>query len=390
MRRTARDAALEQHYSDNGAPVERVRSGVLRVSEVTRVAVRWLWPGWLPRAKLVVLDGDPGLGKSTLTTDLAARVSTGSPMPDKSRLDRPASVVILTAEDGIGDTLRPRLEAAGADLDRIYVVETFDDDEGLPRFPQLPRDVDALQAVVEECSAALVIIDPIVAFLGKIDTNKDAEVRQALAPLARMADATEATVLFVRHLNKGGAGSALYRGGGSIGFIAACRAGLVVAADPDDDKRRVLAVSKSNLAERPASLAFRLVNDEEHECARVQFDGKSEHNADALLNAGMGGSALAEAREFLAETLADGPLPAKEVEALAKAEHISKATLRRAASGRVDKTKGKADQGGVWVWSLIDSPPPPPLNTFEQVEHVLPTDEGKVLNLTKVTTGERP
>src|SRR5262249_45612603 len=141
--------------------------------------VRWLWPGWLPRGKITVLDGDPGLGKSTLLLDLAARVSAGRAMPDGSPGLR-AGVCILSAENALTDTVRPRLEAAGADLSRVHALETVcrpGQDMGRP--PALPRDLRLLEKSVRLSQSRLLIIDPFVAFLGRgVDAAQDQDVRR--------------------------------------------------------------------------------------------------------------------------------------------------------------------------------------------------------------------
>ena len=228
------------------------------LSEVEPEQVEWLWPGRLPLGKLAVLDGDPGLGKSALTLDLAARVSAGLELPDGSRCG-PAGVVLLSAEDGLEDTIRPRLDAAGADTERIVALSMIGVGTRAERLVSLTQDLDAIEAAIRRVGAALVVIDPLMAFLtGKTDSHKDQDIRRALAPLAALAERTGAAVLIVRHLNKSAGGNALYRGGGSIGIIGAARAGLVVAPDPEDPERRILAANKHNLSGAAPSLVFRV------------------------------------------------------------------------------------------------------------------------------------
>ena len=162
---------------------------LIRLEDVKREKVRWLWEGWIPLAKLTVLDGDPGLGKSLTTLDITARVSTGRPMPDGSRgdLKDPESVVIMSAEDGLGDTIRPRLEAAGADCERIFALQAIGEGDDA-RLPDL-TDLDAVRESVQQHDAKLVIIDPLMAFLpSDSDAHRDQDVRRILAPLARLAE----------------------------------------------------------------------------------------------------------------------------------------------------------------------------------------------------------
>jgi hypothetical protein len=327
-----------------------------QVGEISRERVRWLWPGRIPFGKVSVIDGDPGLGKSTVMLDLIARVSTASPLPDgNGGPSLPMHSIILSAEDSISDTIRPRLEAHGANLDRVTVFRGVNDREG-PRPPELPGDLDRLAGLMDECEARLVTIDPLMAFLaGAIDAHRDQDVRHALHALAVTAERTEAAFVIVRHLNKMPGGSALYRGGGSIGIIGAARAGMVIAPDPSDENRRVLAVTKSNLAVKPPSLAYRLVPHQPLDCARVKWEGEIALSADALLNPPRE-TKRDEAAEFLEDALADGPQPARTLFELAEDNGISEKTLRRAKSALDVEAfrRGKDGEvgGGAWWWKL--------------------------------------
>jgi RecA-family ATPase len=234
------------------AVTEAPRLVVRRVADVPRERVEWLWARYVPVGKVVVLDGDPGLGKSTVTADLAARITAGKPMPDGSGGGDPSDVVLVSAEDGLADTIRPRLELAGADLRRVAVVDALELPDGRSAPLELPGDLDQLEAVVRDVRAALVTIDPLVAFLaGTVNANRDQDVRRALHPVRDMAERTGAAILVVRHLRKAATDTAVQRGGGSIGIIGAARVGLMVARDPADADRRILAVTKSNVGPIP-------------------------------------------------------------------------------------------------------------------------------------------
>ncbi len=296
--------------------------GVTRLSEVEPQQVTWIWPGRLPAGKLVVLDGDPGTGKSTLMMDLAARLSTASPMPDGYRPTVATNVVLLSAEDAADDTIRPRLDAAGGDPARVVIFDGVwkprDEeraDDMVMRPPSLPIDLDRLETLVRTEKAGLVAVDVLNAFLSaKVDGHRDQDIRTALMPLARLAEATGACVAVLRHLNKSGGGNPLYRGGGSIGIIAAARVGLLAAPDPDDESRRILAVSKSNLAAPAPALAYRLVGSPEHCCARVQWDGPTDHRAADLLTIRQPDDEDGvDASDVLVGILSDGPRWVKEV-----------------------------------------------------------------------------
>lgn len=336
---------------------------VTTLADVKPERVRWLWEGRIPFGKLTVIEGHPGTGKSTLTVELAACVSTGIPLSGGPELDGPRDVVLLTAEDGLADTVRPRLEAAGGDAGRVHAIEGVYEIDGSLTFPGFPDDLGALSETVKRLTASLVIVDPLSAYLGAaVNSWKDSDVRRALAPLAKLAEMTGAAVVVVRHLTKQTAQAAITAGGGSIGIIGAARSGLLVATDPDDADRRVLAVVKSNLAKRAESLAFRLVDDGKG-WARVKWDGGSTHTADGLIASAVGveeKSAVAEAAEMLSEWLRDGPLGSQEVGRLSREASISGATLRRArAQLGIVPVKVGAGRGSSWVLALPDTSSPP-------------------------------
>lgn len=252
---------------------------VVRLSDVTPERVEWLWHGYLPRGKLVTLDGDPGLGKSTLALDWAARVSTGSPWPDGDRCPA-GGVLLLSAEDGLADTIRPRLDAAGADTTRVFALSSvpYTDDDGsrYERMPVIPRDLAVIEQLVEHHGVRLVVVDVLMAYLdGQVNAHRDQDVRRALTPLGKLAERTGACVVVLRHLNKATGGPVLYRGGGSIGIVGAARVALVSVIDPDDDteQRRILAVAKSNTSRRPPARTYRLTEDPERGVAFVDWQG---------------------------------------------------------------------------------------------------------------------
>jgi hypothetical protein len=330
------------------------------LADVEPESVTWLWPQYIPLAKLTVLDGDPGNGKSTLTIDVAARVTTGAAMPDGtlSDLGGPAGVILVSAEDGTADTIRPRADAAGADVRRMHLLTDVEswDEEGLPiRRPwTMPQDLDVLRTEIEKMSARLVILDPLAAVLGSsVDSYRDQDVRGALRPLAEIAEATGAAILIVRHLSKSGGPNALYRGGGSIGIVGAARSGLLVAKDPDDPDgaARVLVLTKSNLAEFPTGMRYELVSAEEHGCARINWLGSASHSANALLAEPTSEderSERDEIAEMLREATAAGPIAVDEFRRhLAKASfYPSPSTLSRARRRAGVTTTGPHEFGG--------------------------------------------
>jgi hypothetical protein len=322
--REVTEAALNGHdLSDAMALAEvlvseaRVRRRELRIitaADIQPERVRFLWTGRLALGKPAMLDGDPDLGKSTITADLGARISTGSPMPDGELLSEAGDVIIASAEDGMADTIRPRLEAAGADLRRVHLVDLSG-----PDLMTLPGDVPALRRSVERHRAVLVVIDPLLQFLsGEVDSYRDQEVRQALFPLAQMAADTGCAVLGIRHFTKGAGGKAIHRGGASVGIIGLARIGLAVGQHPNDPSRRLLAVTKCNIAVKPPTLAYRLVPDDLYGVARIEWLGVVDTSADEMVAIPRQedheeSSALAAACAFLTAFLTPGPRWVKEV-----------------------------------------------------------------------------
>lgn len=310
--------------------------------------VTWLWEARIPRGKLTILDGNPGLGKTFAALDLAARVTTGSPMPDGSP-GVSGGVVFLSLEDDPGDTLRPRLEAAGADLARVTVL-----DPASPMFPNV-SEIKTLENLIGSTGAALLVLDPLVGFLpADCNAHRDQDIRRALTPLSMLAQRTECAIVGIRHLNKSTAGQAIHRGGGSIGIGGAARCVLLVAEDPDDSERRVLASIKCNLAPRPDALCFRVAG----EPARLSWEGVSTHTADALV-APMDGeerSALDDARAFIREELDGGERPAREILSAARSSGVAEKTLKRAK--RLEGVSSRR-VNGAWIWTLPRGPVAP-------------------------------
>jgi hypothetical protein len=264
----------------------------------------------------------------------------------------PAGVVLLSTEDGLEDTVVPRLDAAGADLSHILALESITDPgTGAQRLPELPLHVPFVQGAIMRVRAALCVIDPLTAFLGaEVNSYRDADVRRALWPLAELAANTGAGVVVVRHLNKGNASNPLYRGGGSIGIIGAARSGLLVARDPDNPDRRVLASTKSNLAKLAPSLAFAL--DAANGALRIGWTGPSSHTAETLLAAPRNDEERGElenAKDVLRQILSAGPMPSADVETEARRAGVSVATLRRAKDALNVVSRRPR---GTWTWFL--------------------------------------
>jgi putative DNA primase/helicase len=332
--------------------------------------VEWLWRGRIPKGKLTMYDGDPGVGKSVVTMDIAARVSAGRTFPDGAPCET-GNVLIVNVEDAIDDTIVPRLKAHGADLDRVFIFSTVPDGKGGTRLLNLPDDLLLLENKVIQREAVLLIIDPVMTMLGG-DANKDQEARKALTPIRDMAERTGAAVVSVRHLNKSVGLKAIQRGGGNMGLIGVARAGSFFAEHPDDDSLRVMAPHKSNLAEKLPSLSYRIITSAVHDTARVEWTGVSSHDANSLA-AGPGNpqekSELDAAKEFLTDELGSGPLWAKQVFRDAREAGVTEKTLYRAKAALRVRSQKHGTEG--WIWRLPDNGPEDgQSNANDHVDHV--------------------
>jgi hypothetical protein len=339
---------------------------VVTLADVEVEPVRWLWPGRIPYGKLAVLEGDPGLGKSQLMLAVAAALSRGDVLPGGAVSDasagEPTDVLVLTAEDGLGDTVRPRLEAAGGDPARVHALQGVPDPDhpGLFRFPSLPGDVAHLLFEISKRSVKLVIVDTLTTYLGgEYNSFKDADVRRALAPLAHVAETTGCAIVLVRHLTKQSRGRAITAGGGSIGIVGGARACLLLAEDPDNPDLRVLAVVKANLAKKPDSLSL-TIEEAANGWPHVVWSGTSVHSADDLIAArgeeGEDKTALDDACEYLRTCLAGGPVLQQEVRRLARAAGIAEKTLRRAKTKERVESRKDGFAAAPWFWSLPAAP----------------------------------
>lgn len=300
--------------------------------------VEWLWPSWLPRGKLVVFDGDPALGKSTLALEIAATITNGYAFPDRAlQTAGPRPILILTAEDGLQDTVLPRfLEANGNPrlAHALTIAHTLPGEDDRPI--TFPFDLPAIAKRIRETHAVLVVVDVLVAYLSAdVNSHNDANMRAVLMRLAAVAERTGATILALRHLNKSPGLSAIYRGGGSIGIIGAARAGWLVGKDPQNPEKSVLAVTKSNLAAMPRALSYSIVAGEQFDVARVAWHGEANYDADALVERATHQTderetQLQAACEFLAEMLIDKPQEGNWIKLRAEDAGISLRTLQRA------------------------------------------------------------
>lgn len=354
-------------------------------SEVTPQIVTWLWPNHIPFGKVTVFDGDPNLAKSTVSLDLVARISRGSPMPDGTKPVCPhAGAVVVSLEDGVSDTIRPRLEAAGAVLEKVRIVSGIKGADGIERTPTLPVDLPYIEAAIKNVRAKILVLDPFVAVLGpETNSYRDQDVRRVLAPIKELAEKTGVAIICIRHLNKGNSQNPKYRGGGSIGIIGAARASFLFAEKPGEEGWYVFAPVKGNLWRgKPDALEYTVreaqVEIEGKKCGQpvILWHGPSVHTAASLLVQPHGAeesNALSEAQEFLTEFLKDGPRDADAVFREARRARVAERTLYRAkaALGVYSKKKG-IGEGQHWEWTLPKTANAENLATIGQVTETKP------------------
>ncbi|MFC2018737.1 AAA family ATPase [Chloroflexota bacterium] len=290
------------------------------IADVEPETVSWLWLPYIPRGKLTLLEGDPGVGKSWVSLAIATAVSLGRGLPGTEAIES-ERVVLASAEDGLGDTIRPRLDAMGADVRQIQAIKDILDfgNGGL----------GILEGHIKDVNPAVVIVDPLVAYIGAgVDLHRANETRAVMAKLADIAEKHGCAILAVRHLTKGGTLKPIYRGLGSIDLTAACRSVLMAGCDPENEAKRGLVHIKSNLAPKGQAIGYELRD------GRFYWTGESDLTAARILAAedSEGKSAIDEAADFLRDELADGPVEAKQVFSDAKSSGIYERTLNRAKS----------------------------------------------------------
>ncbi len=324
------------------------------LNNVTREQLDWLWPGRIPLGKLTLLAGDPGLGKSFVTLDIAARVSRGDRWPDNPLMKQPpGKVILVNCEDDLADTIAPRMDKANADDTKIIVLEGISL-MGKKRPFSLECDVPRLEEVlIDHAGVRLVVVDPIAGFMGKVDSHNNSEVRGVLAPLADLASRFHVAILTVTHLAKTGGNKAVYRAMGSLAFAAAARAVWAITKDPDNPERRLFLPAKLNLAKDPDGLAYRIDD------GRVawEFNPVKMHADDAFAaetanqKPSQRGSERREAIAWLREHLNDKTLPANEVIEAGEQVGFTDRTLRRAYKA-IGIPARKESFDGPWLWRL--------------------------------------
>ncbi|MFR6235658.1 MAG: AAA family ATPase [Blautia sp.] len=313
---------------------------MIRMSEVQEVAVEWLWEPYLPFGKLTILQGNPGEGKTYFAMQLAAACTNRRPLPNMEPLE-PFNVIYQTAEDGLGDTVKPRLLEAGADLDRVMVIDDGD--------KPLTLSDKRLERAIRENHARLLIIDPVQAFLGAdVDMNRANEVRPIFRKLGEIAQETGCAIILIGHLNKAAGSQSTYRGLGSIDITAVVRSLLFIGKVKNDPTTRVLIQEKSSLAPPGKSLAFSLGDGN-----GFQWIGEYDMTADELLAGVEHTETKAErAEKLILDLLADGKqMLSADIDKAAAQRGISARTVRTAKQSLGNKLISERS-GTQWLLSL--------------------------------------
>ena len=310
---------------------------LIRMSDIQPEQVQWLWYPYIPLGKLTVIQGDPGEGKTTFVLAVIAALTKGEALPEREPLD-PVNILYQTAEDGLADTIRPRLDALGADCSRVLVIDESK--------RELSLSDERIRQAMEKTRAKLLVLDPLQAYLGaEVDMHRANEVRPILKRLGSVAEQMGCAVVLIRHLNKMQGKKSGHRGMGSVDFQAAARSVLLVGRTKEDPQLRIVVPDKSSLAPEGESIAFALDPEQ-----RFQWKGYCAYNAEELLG---GSTKQVQTKTMQAEetlrNLLDKPAPAEEILRRITAAGISERTLMTAK-----KNLGVLSEkrGGQWFWRL--------------------------------------
>ena len=313
---------------------------LINMADVAVEQVRWIWRPYFPQGKLTIVQGDPCEGKTTFILALVALLTKGDPLPGEELRREPVRVIYQTTEDGLADTIKPRLLASGADCSKVIVID--ESEQGLT------LSDERLEKAIKETGARIIILDPLQAYLGgDVDMHRANEVRPVLSRLASIAEKTGSAIVLIGHMNKAQGTKSSYRGLGSIDFRAAARSVLLIGRTKENPELRIAAHDKSSLAPAGKSIAFEIADG-----GAVLWKGFCETTVDELLsgNANVQTKTM-QAEELLREMLKK-PTPAVEVYNKAKSLGIGERTVK-AAKRNVGVVAARVS--GHWVWSLPEA-----------------------------------
>lgn len=314
---------------------------LLTMSDIPAEEVRWLWYPYLPRGKITIIQGDPGEGKTTFVLALASLLTRGLPAPGNTESQPPMNIIYQTAEDGLADTVKPRLTALGADCSRVLVIDESE--------RELTLSDRRLAQAIQETGAGLLVLDPIQAYLGDgVDMHRANEVRPIFKRLGQLAEQTGCAIVLVGHMNKMQGAKSAYRGLGSIDFRAAARSVLLVGRSKDDAETRVVVHDKSSLAPEGASILFSL-----HADTGFSWSGFCDTTASELLSGSSPAATKTEqAERLLLELLEKGEVSSEELVRRSSALGISERTLKIA---KQNQGVVSIRRGGRWYAKLPDT-----------------------------------
>lgn len=325
---------------------QNVELKLIHMEDVVSKEVEWLWYPYIPYGKITIIEGDPGEGKTTLVLKLAAALSRGLPLPcDDDKEYEPIHIIYQTAEDGIEDTIKPRLEKAGADCSMIRVIDETD--------KELSMTDDRLEQAIIETKARLIILDPIQAYIGAtVDMHRANEIRPVLKHLGIIAEKHNCAIILIGHMNKASGSKSTYRGLGSIDIQATARSVLLVARLRDKPNIRIMAHDKSSLAPAGDAIGFEMTEDNGMVCI-----GPYDITIDELLsgNEGRGKKKLDIAENFIKEYFGSNKvIPSNEIMMEAAKRRIKRNTLLSAKKKLgITSDKEKAEDGTIyWTWVM--------------------------------------
>ena len=327
---------------------QNVELKLIHMEDVVSKEVEWLWYPYIPYGKITIIEGDPGEGKTTLVLKLAAALSRGLPLPcDDDKEYEPIHIIYQTAEDGIEDTIKPRLEKAGADCSMIRVIDETD--------KELSMTDDRLEQAIIETGARLIILDPIQAYIGAtVDMHRANEIRPVLKHLGIIAEKHNCAIILIGHMNKASGSKSTYRGLGSIDIQATARSVLLVARLRDKPNIRIMAHDKSSLAPAGDAIGFEMTEDNGMVCI-----GPYDITIDELLsgNEGRGKKKLDIAENFIKEYFGiNKVIPSNEIMMEAAKRSIKRNTLLSAKKKLgITSDKEKAEDGTIyWTWVMSE------------------------------------
>jgi hypothetical protein len=353
-----------KEFAAEPLPPDKVAAEPLSMTKASDVKprnIQFVWQDRLALGKHTAIPGRGGEGKSQVVYDIAGRITNGAAWPCSKDIAPQGSVVLLNAEDDPADMMIPRLLAAGADLNRVHIVEAVNTSNGGKKRFNIQADLDKLYTVCRTLGdVVMVAVDPLGSYLGgELDTHRDAALRDALDPISQMASAANVAFTSVMHFNKSSGVDAVNRVMGGAGFVNAPRCAVGVLRDPDDDDVRLFLGLKSNIGRLPQGLKFKFgskvvgIDDgRDIKATHVQWIGTTEVSADAVVLVGKDRATplLDIAKEFLRGYLKDGPKLARDVEHAANAQGITPSTLRRARADMSIEGVPPTQPGGPWSW----------------------------------------